>query len=243
MRRSRPLLLLLPLVCTACVDFELPGQKTEQVTPFFDGTAPAVRAAKVTMPGADESICVRVDAVGRKVVAANKQMGLNPHFAAFGSETPELFHVDRKMVCVTDGLVKKLTSEADLAAALSYELGRMVAEREARVKQDLKTAAVRAPIQMQVGNAGQFGSAGQFGGPDMSAAVEMARYDQAKQDAKKAASIVRPDPELLARDYLEKAGFQRSDYDRIQPALAEAAKNGSLERQVKGVVPSGNWSP
>ena len=242
MRRSRPLLLLLPLVCTACVDFEMPGQRTEQLSPSFDSPPPAVRAAKVNMPGADESICVRVDAVGRKMIAANPQLGMQPHFAAFGSPTPELFHVDHKMVCVTDGLVKKLTSEADLAAALSYELGRMVAEREARVKQDLKTAAVRAPIQMQVGNAGQFGG-GQFGGPDMSAVAEMARYDQARQDAKKAALIVRPDPELLARDYLEKAGFQRSDYDRIQPVLAEAAKNASLERQVKGVAPSGNWSP
>jgi hypothetical protein len=77
----------------------------------------------------------------------------------------------------------------------------------------------------------------------MSAAVEIARYDQAQQDAKKAAMIVRPDPEVLARDYLEKAGFQRSDYDRIQPVLAEAAKNAALERQVKGVSPSGNWSP
>ena len=237
MRRSRLLLLLLPLACAACVDFELPGMKTEQVTPFFDGPPPTVHAAKVNMPGADESICIRVDSVGRKVVAANPQLGLQPHFAAFGSETPELFHVDRKMVCVTDGLVKKLTSEADLAAALSYELGRMVAEREARVKMDLKTAAVRAPIQVQVGNAGQ------FGGPDMSAAIELARYDQARQDAKKAATIVRPDPEILARDYLEKAGFQRTDYDRIQPVLADAAKNASLERQVKGVTPTGNWAP
>ena len=113
----------------------------------------------------------------------------------------------------------------------------MVAEREARVKQDLKSAPVRPPIQMQVGNAGQFSE------QDMSAAVEMARYDQAVQDAKKAASIVRPDPELLAREYLEKAGFQRTDYDRIQPVLAEAAKNASLERQIRGVTPSGNWAP
>jgi hypothetical protein len=237
MRRSRLLLLLVPFVCAACVNFEMPGQKTEQVSPLFDQPPPAVRAAKVNMPGADESICIRVDLVGRKLIHANPQLGLQPHFAAFGSDKPELFHVDQKMVCVTDGLVKKLTSEADLAAALSFELGRMVAEREARVKQDLKTAAVRAPIQTQVGNAGQ------FVGPDMSAAVEMARYDQARQDAKKSALIVRPDPELLARDCLEKAGFQRTDYDRIQPTLAEAAKNASLERQVKGVAPTGNWSP
>jgi hypothetical protein len=237
MRRFRPLLLVLPLFCAACVDFEMPGQRTEQVTPFFDGTQTPVRAAKVNMPGADESICIRVDAVGRKVIAANPQIGMQPHFAAFGSPTPEMFHVDRKVVCVTDGLVKKLTSEADLAAALSYELGRMVAEREARVKQDLKTAPVRPPMQMQVGNAGQMNE------QDMSAAVEMARYDQAVQDAKKAALIKRPDPELLARDYLEKAGFQRTDYDRIQPVLAEAAKNASLERQVRGVTPSGNWAP
>jgi hypothetical protein len=237
MRRTRPLLLLVPLVSTACINFEMPGQKTEQVSQFFDQPPPAVRAAKVNMPGADESISLRVDSVGRKIIAANPQLALRPHFAAFGSETPELFHVDHKVVCITDGLVKKLTSEAELAAALSYELGRMVAEREARVKMDLKTAAVRAPIQVQVGNSGQ------FAGPDMSAAVEMARYDQAKQDAKKAATIVRPDPELLARDYLEKAGFQRTDYDRIQPVLADAAKNGSLERQVKGVTPTGNWAP
>jgi hypothetical protein len=231
------MLLLLPLVATACVNYEVPGLKTEQVSQFFDQTPSAVRSAKVNMPGADESICVRVDSVGRKVLAANKQIGLNPHFAAFGCETPEMFHVDHKVVCVTDGLVKKLTSEAELAAALSYELGRMVAEREARVKQDLKLAAIRPPIQVQAGGAGQ------FGGVDVASSAELARYDQAKTDLKKAASIVRPDPEILARDYLEKAGFQRTDFDRIQPVLALAAKCGTLERQVKGVTPSGNWSP
>ena len=190
------------------------------------------------MPGADESICVRVDTVGRKVIAANPQLALRPHFAAFGSETPELFHVDQKVVCVTDGLVKKLANEADLAAALSYELGRMVAEREARMKQDLKSAPVRVPMQLTVGGAGQ------FAGPDMAGAVEMARYDQAVQERKKASAIVRPDPEILARDYLEKAGFQRTDFDRIQPVLAVAAKNGSLERQVKeSRALSSNWTP
>jgi hypothetical protein len=233
----RLLLSLLVLACPACVNFEMPGQKTEQVSPFFDGPTPGTRSAKPNMPGADESICIRVDTVGRKVVAANPQLGLQPHFAAFGSETPEMFHVDHKVVCITDGLVKKLTTEADLAAALSYELGRMVAEREARLKQELKAAPVRPPMQVTVGGAGQ------FAGPDMAAAVEMARYDQAVQERKKASLITRPDPDLLARDYLERAGFQRTDLDRIQPVLAVASKNGSLERQVKGVTPSGNWTP
>jgi predicted Zn-dependent protease len=220
----------------ACTSFE--GQeKTASVGGQFNEAPPSTgpRVARSALPTADESVSLRVDYVGRKVVSANPQIGMRPIFATISSEQPELFHVDQRIVYVTDGLVKKLTSEADLAAALSYELGRMVAEREARVKQELRQAPPRPPIQVPVGNAGQ------FPGSDMVATAELARYDQQVQAQSK--PPVRPNPDSLARAYLEKAGFQRVDLDRVQPALQAAARNGAIERQLKGFAPSGNWAP
>lgn len=212
-----------------------PAEETAQVSSQFFEAAPA-RTARKPAPAAEDSICIRVDAVGRKVLAANP-IGMQPLFATFQSSTPEIFHVDQKMVCITDGLVKQLPSEADLAAALSYELARMVAEREARVKNDLKQAEIRAPIQLPIGENG-----GQPSAADMASTVEMARYEKKRQAIRQPAAV-RVNPETLARDYLKSAGYDRTELDRVLPLLQAAEKNFTIERQVKGTTIPSAWTP
>jgi len=212
-------------------------QKTAVVSSqFFDGAVK--QSARANMPAADESLCVRVDYVGRKVLADNPDIGMKPLFATIASPQPELFHVDQRIVYITDGLVKQLPSEAELASALSYELARMVAQREARVKRENKLVEPRPPIRVPVGNDGQFPTS------DMVSTVELARYDQARKASRADQNKpVRVQPDQLARTYLEKSGFQRSDFDRVLPLLQAADKNSSLEKQVKGLTSSGAWTP
>lgn len=208
-------------------------EKTAQVSPQFFESAPT-SVARSPVPAAEDSLCVRVDFVGRKVAAANSQIGVHPKFATIQSPSPELFHVDQRVIYITDGLVKQLPTEADLAAVLAYELGRIVAEREARARLDLRAAAARPPIQVPIG------STGPSAATDMVATVEMAKYDKARRDLQKAPEKL--DPQELARKYLEGAGYLRTDFDRVQPQLQAAEKNVSLERLVKGQPAPNTWS-
>lgn len=211
------------------------GEKTAQVSSQFLDATPTNLKARAPIPAADETVCVRVDYVGRKVLAANPQLGLKPIFATIRADAPELFHVEQKVVYVTDGLVKQLPREADLAAVLSLELARMVAEREARVKQEMRRVDPRPPIQVPIGNSGQFPVS------DMVSTVEAAKHDLAAREARQ--PLARVDAEKVARDCLEKAGYQRVDLDQIQPAVAAAGRNASLERQIRGVVTPHAWTP
>jgi len=227
MRHLGPLpLFLLAIGCVSSAD-----EKTAQVSSQMFETPPTA-VAKSSMPQAEDSICLRVDVVGRKVVAANPQIGMRPLFATIQSPTPEIFHVDQRVVYVTDGLVKQLPSEGELAAALSFELARMVAERESRVKQDLKFNAARPPISLPIGGPTTMG--------DMASTVEMAKYDKQRRDSQQ--MPVKLNPETLARNYLETAGFQRTDIDRVQPQLQAAERNTAVERQVKGLPAPNAWT-
>jgi predicted Zn-dependent protease len=220
------------LTAVGCVGLPEP-EKTPQVSgQFFE--APPAAMPKAQLPRPEDSLSVRVDFVGHKLVAANPQIGLRPLFAAAQSPTPEIFHVDRRFIYVTDGLVKQLPSEADLAAVLAFELARMVSEREARVRQDLKLAAARPPIQLPIGGTGPLAAT------DMVSTFEMAKYDKERRDLLKPSTKLHP--ETLARDYLESAGYSRTDFDRVQPILQAAEKNSALERHVRGLPAPSVWS-
>src|SRR5271165_322592 len=58
------------------------------------------RANTLNYAPADPDLGWRVDAVGRKLLAANPQTRLTPLFAAIGAPTPEIFHVDQTVVYV-----------------------------------------------------------------------------------------------------------------------------------------------
>src|SRR5207302_7173324 len=78
----------------------------------------------------------RVDQMGRRLVAANKAAGLQPLFRTIGAPQAEIFHRGATEhvtpeIDITEGLVKQCASDGQLAAALCYELGKMVSEREA----------------------------------------------------------------------------------------------------------------
>src|SRR5687768_2038812 len=114
-----------------CLPFDLAeGDKTALVSNNpFGAEAPPTTKAKANYAPASQEVSLRVDKIGRDVLTANPQIGLKPLFATIGAPQPEVFHVDNRLVYVTEGLVKQCRSEAELAAVLSAELGKMVAER------------------------------------------------------------------------------------------------------------------
>jgi len=227
----------LTLLVAGCQSlFEEPRLATVSGNPF--GAPSQTRAAKVSYQPADEALSIRVDAVGRRLLQANPESGLNPRttfFATIGNAArPEVFHMGSGVVYVTDSLVRRCPTDAELAAVLSLELGKMVARREAAATPEMRNPDRLPPIQTPIGNAGQFTN------PDLVSHVELAKYE--KERPRKQKDVPRPHPESLARGYLEKAGFLAADLETVQPLLQEAQNHATLERQFKGIVSADSWT-
>src|SRR5438045_1847985 len=137
------------LVIGGC--FPLPlveGDKTVTLVgnnPFGTEPPPAASTRASYAPASQET-SRRVDKVGKSLLAANQQIPLRPLFATIGVEQIEIFHVNAEMVYVTEGLAKQCKSDRELAAVLAVELGRMVAEREARMSAEVRNPERMPPI-------------------------------------------------------------------------------------------------
>jgi hypothetical protein len=148
-----------------------------------------------------------------------------------------VFHRGTDALFITDGLSKKCTTEGQLAAVLAYELGRMVAEREALATPDTRQPERPPPMESRVGG----DAGGPFGPPDGTRLAELARHEK-EHPRRKAAPPPPPDPLVLARGYLERAGYTAKDLEEVAPLLREARKNVDLERQlINGTPPSRPW--
>jgi hypothetical protein len=234
---ARYVILLGLLVLGGC--FSLPsreGEKTALVTnnPFGVEAPPATKTKASYTPASTE-LSERVDAVGKKVLKANPQIGLQPLFATMYSESLEIFHVDNRVIYLTKGVVDKCKTEPELAAVLAIELGKMVSEREARTSAEIRNPEKRPPIQVPMGNGVQ-GS-----GSDFTTVAELGKFEM--NNPKNTRLPVRLDPSKLAGGYLEKAGFQAGDLDSVRLVLQEADKNIALERSMKGMTPQSPWTP
>lgn len=239
MKRRLACLMALGLGLAGCqnpgwgISGSTPGQ--QMVQPNLFGSTPPARQPVVAVapPVSNTVLARRVDEIGRKVLAANPELGLKPLFATYGTPTPEIFHQGTQVVYVSEGLVKKCASDGQLAALLSYELAEMVADREVLAHPRMRQVEPRPPITVTVGNG--------LGTPEanLMAEVELARYEKERQQARR--KLVRPAPDKLARIYLEKAGFIAADLEAVRPVLRDARKNFALEKNFREAEKSPGW--
>jgi hypothetical protein len=220
-------------------DFIGEDSETALVPPHsLDGTGPrpASTPTRVSFRPAAAEVGMRVEVLGQKVVAANPQAGLHVLFMTIGSPQPELFHRGANEVYITEGLVKQCASDAQLAAVLCHELGKMVVEREALAGPDARDPDRRPPMEMRAGNAGQ------FDGVDQVRAAETAKFGPTRRHRSRPLAL--PDPKALGRLYLTNAGFAEADLEAVAPQLKSAEANFALERQFKtSPPPVPGWNP
>ncbi|MFO0865751.1 MAG: hypothetical protein U0744_14055 [Gemmataceae bacterium] len=232
------------LAAAGCVPTEfLKDPETAQVSGnHFGLQAPSGNVTRASYtPSTNEALATRVDAAGRKVLNANPQIGQKTVlFATIGNPQPEVFHVMRKqapgvgetpMVFITEGLANLCKNENELAAVLAFELGRMVAKQAPTTEKQISM-----PLRAEIG-----GAATSRVTDDPLYAAQLAKVDVARKQA--AAAPPRPDPQELARVYLENAGFGKNDIDTVQPYLQMADRNCAMERQLKGMVAPNQWTP
>lgn len=239
MARSRAILIA-TLCVSGCLPFVDEDKRAELVpsNPFAKGPQDP-SSAKFNYTPASAELSERVDFLGRRILAANPQIGLKPLFATMGAPHVEIFHTftqgDASMVFVTSGLVQQCKNEAELAAVLSHELGKMVAEREERTTPQTRKPQTRPPSEVNVGSAGGGYS---FTG-DQTRLAELGKFE--KENPKKQKTLPRPDPEALARAYLVKAGYQENDLKTVHALLQAAERNYQLEKQFRAL--GTRWQP
>ena len=232
----------LAIVLAAAAGCVSSGENTATVTTNPFGNSPPVEPVKqANFAPAPSEISARVDQVGRKILAANPQIGLKPLFATIGSPSPEVFHGEQRgtaMVYVTQGLVQQCKTEAELAALLSRELGKMVSEREARTSAQTRDPERLQPMDVPIGQAGMssFNSS-----PDLTHMAEVGRFENTHP--RRRGPLPAPDPMVLARMYLAKAGYRESDLDFARPLFDTAEKNVALEKQLGGRPRQSDWTP
>jgi hypothetical protein len=191
--------------------------------------------ARVSYAPASGDTGLRVDNIGRKILAANPGIGLKPAFATIGAPTPEVFHRGVAELYITEGLVKQCASENQLAAILCSELGKMVAEREALAVPQTRNPERRLPISVPYGNSGQIDAA------DQVRLAEEEKFD--RERPRPTVYLPPPDPKVLARLYLKNAHYQEADFDAAAPLLQAAQENFDFERQIKGGSGASPWVP
>lgn len=203
----------------------------------FGTTAPTPwRLTKVSASSSNTEHSVRVAEIGQKILTANPEIGMRPLFATAGTSTLEIFHQGPHLVQITEGLVKKCQTDDELAAILAHELAEMVAEREILAHPSMRRGAEHLPPEVKIGNAGRLSDG------DPARLVEIARFEQKRQQERQPLPL--PDPKNLARTYLDKAGFQKTALEQAEPLLQAAEENYSLEKQFRQVPPSTlQWSP
>lgn len=221
-------LILAFVLCAGCLE------TSDPVLTYFRRPEPLTAMPSIT-PAATET-AARVDSIGRQLLAANPQIGSKPMFHTIGAPHVEVFHRGTTEIFITEGLVKQCASDGQLAAVLSVELGKMIRDREASVPNEIRSRDALPPMNDRLGLDDQFG-----GTADSANWKDVVDYDNQRKSQHKRLRL--PDPTLLARDYLTKAGFSSGELQSVQPILQEASTKMLIEKQVTSPAPTQGDGP
>jgi hypothetical protein len=208
------------------LDSSSPGAAAVPTSPFTTPGGVPIKSISNSAPQAVPETLLLVDKVGHHLLAANPSIGIKPQFVTITVAEPEVFHQGTSHLYITDGMVKMCHTENQLAAVLSMEIARMVAENEVLASPETHNPEKRPPIVVPMGNAGQ------FTGIEQLDQVEVATLDCDRRRPSK--RFVPPDPEALARKYLMCAKIDSGELDSIKPLLDQAEQNYVTEAMLTG---------
>jgi hypothetical protein len=193
------------------------------------GRAPGAKDP-AAIPKASLEVAERVELVGRKVLAQNTFSGLDAdsiQFMVFGVKEQVLFHRGAELLFVSEGIVEKCHTDAELAAVLCAEMGKMVAEKRA-------AQAVRR-------DADPVAEVGRAGGPLFPGgnATEAGRAAGTAPPGQKPGAA--PDPAAAARELLKGAGYSPAELDRVEALLKPSERGEKIRKQMGGPAPAPSW--
>lgn len=185
------------------------------------------------LPAAHVATAERVDTLGRKIIGQNTFTGIEPMFHTLGVPEAVLFHRGTEELFVSEGLVAKCKTDAELAAVLCAELGHMMAEKRGarRVGADRDTFPDSA-----LPGVGTVAGGSQV---DPGRAAEVAFRE--RREAKNPPAVDHGEAAKHARDLLKGAGFDPADLDRVEPLLRQSDRGAALRKQMSGSAPAPTW--
>jgi hypothetical protein len=155
--------------------------------------------------------------VGRKLVAANPQIHASPHFLVSHTTAIQLSHGDDHRITISEGLVNACPSEGQLAAALSLELAKSVAERQEQAAGLDREANREPPPNVPIGR-----DALTFGEADQIHKAELAKLGFDRRRSKEQPPP--PDSTDIARQYLRRAGYAETELAAVESRLQSSRK-------------------
>ena len=170
----------------------------------------------------------RVDELSKRIVEQNTFTGIEPIIRVVGVPEAVLFHRGPTELFISEGLVKKCKTEAELAAVLCTELGKMMSQKRAVIVLGRNVD----PIP-DVALPGLGGDASQVRQAEL--ALQKRREDQ-----KRAAE--QSDEVQLAKDLLKGAGFNPAEFDRVQGMVKQSDRGESIKKQMAGPGVAPSWN-
>lgn len=205
--------------------------------------APADRIVKPTskeMPRTtNTAVAERVELLGQKLIAQNTFLGIQPlFFTVGGKEVGErelvLFHNGTEQLYISEALVARCQSDAELAAVLCSELGQMVAEK--------RTAKALGhdvdPIRDATHGTGPIPGGAAY---DAGQQANLAYHE--RQHPRGAGKPDPADAAKTARELLTAAGYSPAELDRVEPLLKQVkgSEGGGKLKYVGGSAPPPEW--
>jgi predicted Zn-dependent protease len=187
-------------------------------------------------PVANVQTAERVDNLGRRIVAQNTFIGIEPLFTAIGVPESVLFHRGPDQLFISEGLVNLCKSDTELAAILCSELGQMVAEKKA-----VRRVGSERDSFPDIALAGGSPVTTGVGIPDDPGRQAELAYQQRRP--KPAPAIDPVDATKQARMLLTGAGFDPATLDQVQPLLKQSDRGANLRKQMSGSAPPPIWTP
>ena len=229
-------LALIPLLgLTGCFGMQSERESLPLVHSAPSGVATLTQPERrVSNAPAMKASSERVLQVGQRLILANPQIGLRPLFVTVGVTHPEIFHKGGSLggcqIVVSEGIVSLCPSDAELAAILAKELGKIVAERESLASPAARQSNDRLPPGESIGG----DSGGTFGPSDGTRMMEMAHYEARRRERASKSATIQPDS--LARKYLAKAGYEPASLDQVKPLLRKAEEHFEMEKTVGAAI-------
>ena len=167
----------------------------------------------------------RVEEIGRKIIAQNTFTGIEPQFITHGVSETALFHRGPEELHISEGLVNLCKTDAQLAAVLCSELGKMSAEK--------RNASRTAPARDSIPDSALPGGTSIAGGVGDNTVRDAERAFRERQRTTSAAAG-QSDPRKLARDFMKGAGFDPEELDKVVPLLKQSSRGDAIQKQMLG---------
>jgi len=170
----------------------------------------------------------RVDDLAKRILEQNTFTGIEPVMRVIGVPESVLFHRGANELFISEGLVKKCKTEAELAAVLCTELGKMMAQKRGAIA----IGRNLDPIP-DVALPGIASDSSQVRHAEL--ALQKRREDERKA-AENSGEV------KLAKDLLKGSGFDPAEYDRVQGMVKLSERGEAIRKQLAGPAPAPVWN-